>query len=78
MAEGVVANEIPRDVALRLCTEIEAENHGKWYRWGAWMCWGCAKFTKGDMEQRCVANAPGYRGCVQVNARYDQRSQATS
>ena len=41
MAEGVVANEIPRDVALRLCTETEAENRGKWYKWGAWMCWGC-------------------------------------
>ena len=77
MKESDSANAIPKDVALRLCEKIREENRGKWYRWTAWWCWGCETFCKGDPEKMCVSKHPGYRGCMQVNARYDRQSQPT-
>jgi len=68
MAEG-----IPREVAFRLCDQIQWDNRGKWYRWQAWMCWGCTTFCQGDKSAMCVGSSPDHRGCVQVNARYDAR-----
>lgn len=73
MTTGVEKNAIPRDAALQLCQEIRKENHGKWYKWTAWMCWGCTTFGKNDVDRMCVGSQPDYRGCLQVNARYDQQ-----
>jgi len=75
MKERDSVDAIPRDVTLRLCEKIRKENRGQWYRWTAWMCWGCETFCKGDPEKMCVASQADYRGCMQVNARYDQRLQ---
>jgi hypothetical protein len=63
---------IPQAIAEQLCREIRGENRSKWYRWTAWWCWGCERFSKGP-EKMCYANHPEFRGCAQVNARYDNR-----
>ena len=76
MEDSNTANAIPREVALQLCEEIREENRGRWFRWKAWMCWGCTTFTKGDVDKRCVGSQPDYRGCLQVNARYDRQLRA--
>ncbi len=69
---------IPEDAAMQLCAEIRQLYQGKWWSL-AWMqCMGCNAATKGDMTKRCVSNAPGFRGCNLVNARYDQRGTGTS
>lgn len=40
--------------------------------------YGLQRATKGDMTKRCVSNAPGYRGCNLVNARYDRQVKMVS
>jgi hypothetical protein len=67
--------EIPKDVAFQLCAEIRQQYEGKWWTFAGMQCMGCNAATKGDMTKRCVNNAPGYRGCNLVNARYDRQSK---
>ena len=67
---------IPRDVALRLCAEIREENRHKWYTAGGMMCKGCVKFSKGDPAKMCVSSSADFRGCYQINARYDRMAAA--
>ncbi len=63
---------IPQDIALKLCKEISTANRGRrWYTFNGLWCWGCVRFS-GDPARRCFANRPDYRGCAQVNARYDR------
>ena len=64
--------DIPKDFALQLCAEIRQQCQGKWWTLAGMQCTGCNAATKGDMTKRCVSNAPGYRGCNLVNARYDR------
>lgn len=64
---------IPREQAMQLCTEIRQENRRKPYTPGGMMCWGCVKFSKGDPAKMCFSSRPDYRGCYQVNARYDSQ-----
>lgn len=72
------SDAISWDTALQLCAAIQAENQHKWYTSGGMMCRGCVTFSRGNLAKRCFANRPDNRGCYQVNARYDQQSQATS
>ncbi len=64
---------IPKDVALQLCGEIRQENRHKWYTPAAMMCWGCTTFSKRDPAKMCFSSQPDYRGCYQINARYDRQ-----
>ena len=64
---------ISKNEAFRLCETIRAENRGKWYTFGGLMCWGCVTFSKGDPARMCVSSRADYRGCLQVNARYDNK-----
>jgi hypothetical protein len=64
---------IPKEKALELCLEIRQENRGKWYTSAGMMCWGCLTFSKGDPAKMCFSSQPDYRGCYQVNARYDRQ-----
>jgi hypothetical protein len=66
-------NAIPKDVAFQLCKEIRKENRGKWYTPNGLWCWGCATFTKSDPAKMCWHSPPDYRGCGQVNERYDRQ-----
>lgn len=78
MQNNLSTQAIPQDVAWQLCQETQDENRGKWVRWTAWWCWGCVKASKGDPAGMCFSNHPRYRGCSQVNTRYDRQHQASS
>ena len=71
MKASVPANAIPFDTAARLCEEIRSENERRWYTFNGIWCLFCVRFS-GPATKRCFANAPGARGCEQVNARYDR------
>ncbi len=73
MAPSEPINAIPRDTALQICAEIREQYGGKWWTLAGMQCMGCTRATKGDVTKMCVSNAPGYRGCNLVNARYDRR-----
>ncbi len=65
---------IPEDVAVRLCDEIQAENLKKWaFSYKRMWCWGCRTFTKGRPDKMCFVNAPGNRGCDQINNMFDSK-----
>jgi hypothetical protein len=67
--------DIPKDVALELCTEIRQQYHDKWWTLAGMQCMGCIAASKGDLTKMCVSNAPGYRGCNLVNVRYDRQAK---
>ena len=69
---------IPKEIALQLCAEIRQKYQGKWWTLAGMQCMGCNAATKGNMSKRCVGNAPGYRGCNLVNARFDHQVIETS
>ena len=59
--------KIPREIAIKLCNEIQAENKRKRFPTGRLQCWGCRKYAKGDVEKMCLSSE---RGCNLVNKRY--------
>jgi len=61
---------IPREIALKLCEEIRTENKKKWFSFGKVQCWGCYKWSKGDVEKMCLSSE---QGCNLVNNRYKLR-----
>jgi len=65
--------DIPKDLAIQLCTEISQHYKGKWWTLAGMQCMGCNAATKGDITKRCVRSAPGYWGCNLVNTRYDKK-----
>jgi hypothetical protein len=76
MSRQLSRDPIPEQVALRLCQEIRAQHRGKWYSFNAWWCWGCSTFTKGDPTKMCFYTPPDFRGCAQVNQRWQDRQSA--
>ena len=58
---------IPKDVAIRLCEEIQQEHRGKWYTLAAWFCPVCAKLSSDEGLPGCLASDDG---CWMVNRRY--------
>lgn len=74
--DDVAPAAIPQEIASRLCAEIRQENQGKWYTPGGMMCRGCVKFSHGDPARMCFSSSPDYRGCYQVNARYERLLQS--
>ena len=67
--------DIPKDVALELCTEIRQQYHGKWWTLAGMQCMDCIGASKGDLTRMCVSNAPGYRGYNLANVRYDRQAK---
>jgi hypothetical protein len=63
---------IPHEVASKLCAAIQQQFHGKWWTLAGMQCMGCTIASKGDQAKMCISNAPGFRGCNLVNARYDR------
>ena len=67
--------DIPKDMAVQLCSQIQLQYHGKWWTLAGMQCMGCTAASKGDMTKMCIYNAPGFRGCNLVNKRYDLSNQ---
>lgn len=59
-----------REVALRICAEIQQQYRGKWYTLAGMQCIGCLKASKGDVAKMCAGSRPDGRGCNLVNARF--------
>jgi hypothetical protein len=66
MSDRVTTIDVPRDEALRLCAEMQAEHRQKWYKLALWQCWGCTRFSHGDPAKMCG----GIVACNLVTARY--------
>jgi hypothetical protein len=64
---------IEKYVAWQLCAEIWEENQGKWFTLDGLRCWNCWRISKPSPADRSVSNQADYRGCPQVNRRYDAR-----
>jgi len=62
---------IPHELAIKLCSEISEAQRGHWYTFNGLWCWGCAKFS-GEVSRRCFASRSDFRGCPQINARYQR------
>jgi hypothetical protein len=62
--------DIPREVAMKLCDEIRAENKRKRFSIGRLQCWGCYQWARGDTEKLCLSSK---EGCNLVNNRYKLR-----
>ncbi|HLN45226.1 MAG TPA: hypothetical protein VK209_05920, partial [Candidatus Sulfotelmatobacter sp.] len=58
---------ISKEEARKLCSEIRAEKGIKIFS----QCWGCLRFSKGNVTKICFSNKLGNRGCSLVNKRYD-------
>lgn len=64
---------IGKYVAWQLCAEIWKENRGKWYTLNGFQCWRCWRASQRTPADRLVSRQDGYRGCAQVNQRYDHQ-----
>ena len=64
--------DIPREIALKLCDEIRAENKQRWFSIWRLQCFFCYKWAKGDAERMCLSSE---QGCNQVNNRYKLRER---
>ena len=62
--------EISREVAVKLCQEIQLEHRGKWYTLLAWFCPVCAKIPTKEGVPGCLISKTGFDGCGWVNRRY--------
>ena len=66
-ARTMTTQEIPREIAIKLCNEIQAENKRKRFSLRRLQCWGCYKFARGDAERMCLSSEGG---CSLINKRY--------
>ena len=64
--------QIARDVARRLCAEVAAEQHARWWSAGAWRCWACRTMSRGETALMRYASRPDNRGCRNVTVRYEE------
>jgi hypothetical protein len=71
-------DEIPREIALRLCAEIRDEHRTPRFSLARLQCWGCTRYAKGDPNKMCINSQAGNRGCNLVNKRYQQLKQGSS
>jgi hypothetical protein len=74
MTGDVTEKAIPRQVALELCEQIRLDNQGRGLSFGSLMCWTCVIVSSGDAAKMYLSSDSAYRGCVQVNRRFDRRT----
>ncbi len=67
-------NTIPRETAWGLCQAAQNENRGRWYTFNGLWCSVCARQARGDLTRLCFHYPPDYRGCAQVNQRFDRQA----
>jgi hypothetical protein len=66
MTDSASTTIVPRDEAMHICAELQAEHRRAWYKPALWQCWGCARFSKGDPAKMCGSVV----ACNLVVARY--------
>jgi hypothetical protein len=59
---------IPTEKSLGLCRKYCVKHGVSTFS----QCWGCLKFSKGDVTKMCFAGQPGNRGCKFVNGLFDE------
>ncbi|NYT00927.1 MAG: hypothetical protein GKB99_04310 [Methanocellales archaeon] len=69
MAVKESISEIPENLALKLCKEIQKEKPVKLFS----QCWGCLKYSKEDTKKMCFYDPPKNRGCNKINKRFDKQ-----
>jgi hypothetical protein len=69
MKDKELISEIPEDVAVELCKEIQHEKPARIFS----QCWGCLKYSKEDPKKMCFYDPPKNRGCNKVNKRFDKQ-----
>jgi hypothetical protein len=73
MNEHIVGAPIPLEVATQLCAEIRREfEEEMWPSSAARWCWSCQQSVGENPESRGFLRKPGNRGCILVNARYQE------
>jgi hypothetical protein len=68
-------DEIPRELAFKLCCDIREENLGQRFSLARMQCWGCTRYAKGDPDRMCFTSQEGNRGCKLISKRYEQLRQ---
>jgi len=63
---------IPREVAIKICEQIQAEHEKKIYQVGVMQCAACIKSSKGDPDKMCFSSRKDNRGCIYINKRFDK------
>lgn len=53
MSDKVTNEPIPKGTAIELCKAIRKRNKGRRFSISAMQCWGCIRFTKGDITKMC-------------------------
>ncbi len=66
---------VPRDTAIELCQQVRQRLSGKLFSFWKWQCWGCVKFTKGEIEKMCLFNDGAFNGCGLVNKEWARRKK---
>jgi len=57
-----------KEEAEKICERVREKNKGKWWKISYWQCWGCAKFSSGDIDKRYCATPDGqYPACPWMN-----------
>jgi len=60
---------LPEDIAFQICEQIREEKGVRLFS----QCWGCVKFSKGDIKKMCFYDPPNNRGCTLVNKQYESQ-----
>jgi len=63
---------IPKDIALRICEQIQEDRKKKIYSVGELQCIACLKSAKGDPNKMCFTGRLDNRGCEFINKRFDE------
>jgi hypothetical protein len=60
---------IPLSEAVELCQFFRSQNGVRLFS----QCWGCMRFSKGQVEKMCFYNPPINDGCGKVNELYKKK-----
>ncbi len=70
MAENFYRDDIPIQIAEKICAEIREEAHQNWDSPTARWCWSCRQSWEGDPSKVAYRTKKGNRGCHLINVRY--------
>ncbi len=62
---------IPDIVAIKICRDIQENNHTRRVSFAKLQCWGCRIASKNDASKMCLHSKPDNRGCQLVTRVFD-------